>query len=100
MSRVGNGALESTKGALDGLAVTDVDLDVHVQRSGGAGAGGVCSVCVCVYALCVALRRNEMVAREKEGRSLVGIGIAFLKKIGNGTNNAMDDTICYGGHGT
>ena len=39
MPRVGDGPLESAKGALDGLSVTDIDLDVDIEGGGRAGAG-------------------------------------------------------------
>jgi hypothetical protein len=39
VTRVGDGPLESAEAALDGLAVTEIDLDLHVQGGGGTGAG-------------------------------------------------------------
>ena len=39
VSRVGDGALESAKGALDRLSITNIDLDVDIEGSGRARAG-------------------------------------------------------------
>ena len=47
VSRVGDGPLEPAEGALDGLAVTDVDLDVDIEGGRRACRAGVCVVCVC-----------------------------------------------------
>lgn len=43
MSRVGDGPLEPAEGALDGLTVTDIDLDFDIEGGDWAGAG-VCDV--------------------------------------------------------
>jgi hypothetical protein len=43
VARVGDGPLEPAEGALDGLTITDVDLDVNIEGGGRAGAG-VCLI--------------------------------------------------------